>query len=749
MTLTTEPTNDLGLTLAGTIELAGAEIVSYDAATRRAYVTSGEGLSIVDLSDPSAPTLIALIDLARFGFTNNITSVAVSNGIVAVAVANDPKYEAGRVFLLDVDGHLLSTIEVGALPDHLSFTPDGSRILVANEGELDVDGTDAEGSVSIIDVSAGAQAATVITADFTQFNDQIDALKAAGVRLFAGTEGTQFENTTVAQDLEPEYIAVAPDGLTALVTLQEANSVAILDIATGTFTAIVPLGLKDFSSLLIDLSDRDGADGDAAINLQTGLPVFGQYMPDAIASYSAGGQTYYVIANEGDDRDDFLEDGETVRVGSSSYRLDDMKFDDAATLKGNAALGRLTVTNFSGLNGDLDGDGDIDQILAYGGRSFSILDAQGRIVFDSGDQIERFVASLGLVETDGVGFDDTRSDNKGAEPEGVSIAVIGGRAYAFVTLERSNGTMVYDVTDPADVRFVEFASNDGDVAPEIAKFVNAGDSATGQGLLLVANEGSNTLSIYQAAASDDDGVTRLSNRADLMNYGDGDQAVFGLGGNDRIGGGAGDDRLNGGVGDDFLVGNDGDDALYGELGDDRLGGLAGDDVIVGGRGNDVLRGGDGNDRLDGGAALDGLFGDAGDDLLIAGAGDDRVEGGDGDDVLIGGSGLDRLLGGAGADLFVFNAVSDSRNDARDRILDFDSAEGDRIDLSAIDADRTTDADDAFTVVDRFSNVAGELVLRDTGRGNILVLGDTNGDGQADFSFSVNGDAVVVASDFVL
>ena len=268
--------------------------------------------------------------------------------------------------------------------------------------------------LSIIDVSAGAQAATVITADFTQFNDQIDALKAAGVRLFAGTEGTQFENTTVAQDLEPEYIAVAPDGLTALVTLQEANSVAILDIATGTFTAIVPLGLKDFSSLLIDLSDRDGADGDAAINLQTGLPVFGQYMPDAIASYSAGGQTYYVIANEGDDRDDFLEDGETVRVGSSSYRLDDMKFDDCGDAQGQCRAGpayRHQLSRSQRRSGWPMGTSTRSSLMvAVHSRS-----SMRRVGSCSTAATRSNVSSprSGWSKPDGVGFDDTRSDNKG------------------------------------------------------------------------------------------------------------------------------------------------------------------------------------------------------------------------------------------------------------------------------------------------------------------------------------------------
>ena len=500
------PTEELDFELAGTINLGGAEIVSFDAATQRAFVTSSTGLSVVDLTDPSAPTLIEKIDFtaAPFGFTNDINSVAVGNGVIAVAVGASPKTDPGKVFLLDADGNLLGQVTVGALPDHLSFTPDGTKILVANEGEIAPDGTDPEGSVSIIDISGGAGSVTVSTAGFASFNDDLAALKAEGVRLFAGITGTQFASTTVAQDLEPEYIAISPDGLTAMVTLQEANAVALLDIATGTFTDIVPLGLKDWLGLAIDTSDRDGPGNTTAINLQTDQPIFGMYMPDAIASYTgADGQTYYVIANEGDNRDDFIAPDETVRVGSSGYDLDNATFANEAALKGNAELGRLNASNYTGLRGDTDNDGDVDQILTYGGRSFSILDADGNMVFDSADQIERFVASLGLVSTGGVGFDDTRSDDKGAEPEGVSIGVVGDRVYAFVTLERSNGTMVYDVTDTNNVSFVDFVSRDGDTAPEIAKFIAGEDTANGSNLLLVANEGSGTLTIYEAPVEEE------------------------------------------------------------------------------------------------------------------------------------------------------------------------------------------------------------------------------------------------------
>ncbi|NTV67193.1 MAG: hypothetical protein HGB06_05820 [Chlorobaculum sp.] len=472
----------------------GAEISAFDAASGRIFVTSpGSGLQVAGLDDALQMTKLGVIDLG----SNKVNSVAVSHGIVAVAVEGAVKTDPGTVWFLDADGTIgdasmiLGSVTVGSLPDMLTFTADGKKVLVANEGEMASGGTNPDGSVSIIDLSAGVGHATVATASFTAFNSQLDALKEAGVRLFAGEAG--FESTTVAQDLEPEYISISPDGETAYVTLQENNAIAVLDIASATFTSIAPLGLKSFSSLPFDGSDKDG------IDLQTGQPVYGQYMPDAIASFTgADGETYSVIANEGDDRDDFLASAETARV--KNLTLDSTAFPDAATLKTDGAIGRLTVSNAPGNNGDTDGDGDIDQLFAYGARSFSILDANGSIVFDSGSHIEQFVALNGLyTNAGGTGlFDDTRSDNKGPEPEGITIGVVDGKTLAFVTLERGGGgVMVYDVTDPSEVSFVQYLRHAGDESPEGVLFVAAADSPTGHDLLLVSNEVSNTVTIFQ------------------------------------------------------------------------------------------------------------------------------------------------------------------------------------------------------------------------------------------------------------
>jgi 2',3'-cyclic-nucleotide 2'-phosphodiesterase (5'-nucleotidase family) len=488
MSLSTTLTNAVvAFSAVGSLTLAGAEISAFDPGSDRLFVTSGAGLQVVDLSNPSLPVLVSTLDFTTLGFdTTDITSVAAANGLVAVALPNADKALQGQVLFLNaVDLSLLNAVPVGALPDSVTFTPDGLRLLVANEGELNEDGTDGDGSVSIIDLSAGPANATVQTATFDAFDGQEDALRAAGVRIFEGR--------SVSQDVEPEYIAVAADGRTALVTLQEANAVAKLDIATATITAIAPLGLKDFSGLLADYSDRDGPGKDLRPGNLVNAPVFGMYMPDAIDSFQVEGQTFYVIANEGDDRDDFLSPGETIRVGADEYDLDDATFPNETVVKDSDALGRLTVSNSPGLRGDTDGDGDIDRILMYGARSFSILDSDGNIVFDSADLIERIVAEQ-FPEL----VDDSRSDNKGPEPEGIEIGVIDGNTYAFVALERSNMTLAFDVTDPGAVTYSGAIRRDGDVSPEGVLFISATDSPTGQALFIASNEVSNTVSVFTA-----------------------------------------------------------------------------------------------------------------------------------------------------------------------------------------------------------------------------------------------------------
>ncbi|MDO4263831.1 MAG: choice-of-anchor I family protein, partial [Deinococcus sp.] len=302
-------------------------------------------------------------------------------------------------------------------------------------------------------------------------------------------------------DAEPEYITVSPDSRVAYVSLQESNALAVLDIASGAFTAVHPLGLKDWSRSTLDASDKDGK-----INPQA-WPVLGAYMPDAIASYRVNGQTYILSANEGDGRE-YKGFADEVRV--KDLRLDPQKFPNAAALQDNAALGRLTVSR---VDADTDGDGDADRLVAFGGRSLSVWNTQGTLVGDTADLFERTVAaqrpaafnSEGTAET----F-DTRSDNKGPEPEALAVAALGGKHFAFVGLERAGGIMVLDVSNPAQPGLVQYFSDidaaaaaesgaAGDLAPEGLLFIPAADSPNGQPLLVSSNEVSGSVSVYALA----------------------------------------------------------------------------------------------------------------------------------------------------------------------------------------------------------------------------------------------------------
>lgn len=489
----------LGTYDTGIFDQGAAEIVAHDPASQRLFVTNGAdaAIDVLDASNPSNLTKLFSIDITAYGAAAN--SIAVQNGIVAAAIENENSQNRGTVAFFDTDGNFLNSVRVGALPDMLTFTPDGQKVLVANEGEPNDDYTrDPRGSVSIIDLEDGVQNLTqsdVRTVDFRSFNRQSAALQEAGVRIFG-------PDATVARDLEPEYITVSEDSTTAWVALQENNALAKLDIASGDITEIQPLGYKDHS---LAGNGLDASDRDSGINVAN-WPVLGMYQPDAIASYTVNGETYIITANEGDGRD---YDGFSEEARVADLTLDPTAFPNAAELQADEALGRLTVTK---TQGDTDGDGDYDQLYAFGGRSFSIRDAEGNLVFDSGDQFEQITAELipdnFNANNDENGSFDSRSDAKGPEPEGIAVGEIEGRTYAFIGLERVGGVMVYDVSDPQSPGFVQYVNTRnfggnaevgtaGNLGPEGLAFIAAEESPTGKPLLAVTYEVSGSTELFE------------------------------------------------------------------------------------------------------------------------------------------------------------------------------------------------------------------------------------------------------------
>lgn len=416
-----------------------AEIVSFDTLTQTLWVVGIKGIDVLDLNTGS---LVQHIDTSVWGEAN---SIAIHGGLAAVAIQAPVRTDPGSVRLFDTSTRALASgvnaIGVGALPDMLTFTPDGSRLLVANEGTPGA-GIDPPGTVSIIDM---ASRAVIATPGFT------------GVPTFGSAL-----RTFADMDFEPEYITVA--GNKAYVALQEANAMAVLDLHSNNFTKVIGLGTKDFNQPgnAIDPNDRDYLSGNSGATRIELRPVAarGLYQPDGMAAYQARGQTFIVMANEGDAREDEKDEARASFFGVTGD------------------LARLTVSK---------PDSSATDPVAFGARSFSIRDEDGNLVFDSGSQLDQLAIAAGI-------YDDGRSDNKGVEPEGVSLLQMAGRTLAFIGLERTlkGAVAVYDVTDPYAVSFVDFIFTDGDRAPEGLQAFHY----DGRYYLAIANEVSRTTTLY-------------------------------------------------------------------------------------------------------------------------------------------------------------------------------------------------------------------------------------------------------------
>jgi hypothetical protein len=471
-----------------------AEIVDYDPASQRLFVVNGGSASIdiLDISDPANPTLVTALGISEYG--GGVNSVAIHDGLGAAAIQNADGSAPGLILFFDAaSGEVLNTIEAGVLPDMVTFTPDGSKVLSANEGEpLSDYSVDPEGSVTVVDLSNGVENASATQITLEAYNDMAFD---ESIRVFG-------PGSTAAQDLEPEYIAVSPDSTTAYVGLQENNALLVIDLSDNSISSLFSLGFKDFS---LEANAIDASNVDGAINITT-WPVWGMYMPDSIAAYEVDGTVYVVSANEGDSRDyeAFSEEARVVDL-----TLDPDAFPNAAELQLEENLGRLLTTTTLG---DTDGDGDHDVIYSFGARSFSIWNGDtGALVYDSGSDFERITAELipDAFNSQGQnGSFDSRSDDKGPEPEAVTLAIIDGRTYAFIGLERVGGILVYDISDPANPVYQTYANNAnyegdaaagtaGDVGPEGLHFIAAADSPNGENLLVVANEVSGSTTIYQ------------------------------------------------------------------------------------------------------------------------------------------------------------------------------------------------------------------------------------------------------------
>ena len=525
----------------GLYDKSAAEIPMYCQKTKQVFVVNAESgrVDVLGLGDDGSLKKVGSIDAA--GDLGNgmsaVNSVSVLDGTLAVAVEAGVITENGRVAFYDTGSlQLRGSVEAGALPDMVTFTPNGHWVLVANEGEPNEEYTiDPEGTVTVVDVRNGFDQPNTRTVTFRDWNldgkhaKQLPELKKRGLRIFGQvSQSGDFEKktpATFAQDVEPEWIAVDHESRFAYVCLQEVNAVAEIEIAKAAVCRIIPLGYKDFgeSKNGIDASDKDDR-----IDIRPRSGLFGILQPDTVRIYQQNGKRLLVTANEGDSRVRPTSDDAVPGIEEGAIFEDEASLEDWPTTgtqfekqTADTELGRLKLVRDL-VDDHLDEKGRPTQLFAFGSRSFSIIDlTTGDIVFDSDNDFEQITAQH-YPEFFNVSNDslkkEKRSRSKGPEPEGLVLGTIGQKTYAFVGLERIGGIMVYDITQPESSRYVGYFNNrrfevpatlgDGTANPEAGDsgiegliFVPAEKSPTSTDLVIVGNETSGTTTVWEVIPS--------------------------------------------------------------------------------------------------------------------------------------------------------------------------------------------------------------------------------------------------------
>lgn len=500
----------------------GAEISSYHPATKQVYITNGarNRVDIVSIADPANPRWVGDINVSAYG--DNINSVAVGKTVVAIAVHRSPTFAAdgtptllsGQLVIARHSGSIIRSIDLGgSQPDSVTFTPDGLTALVAIEGEpICAKDNPATASVNESRDYALAKDPRGAVAVVNLSNPRTAKAKLAGFSKFTSAQAkdlglvVSLTSKDPVVDFEPEYVAPANNNL-AYVSLQEANAIAELDIKKATITKIYSAGTTDISKTPFDLSDRDSSGGPSTFSNVIGLA-----MPDALAAFTIGKDNYFVSANEGDDRADW-----TCFTAVDDKRAKDLKVDPAAfpnwsSESADARLGRVKVNPNIG---DSNGDGLYEKIYLLNNRSFSIF-KNGTRIYDSGNLLEQLqISALGVANingewntTTGVYTPQSRSDDKGPEPEGVTVGMVGTSRVAVIGMERMSALLFVDITNPETPVVIKWEQMlplstivPGKLgltwSPEGLAFVSAKDSPTGKALVLTSYEVSGSLSIHQ------------------------------------------------------------------------------------------------------------------------------------------------------------------------------------------------------------------------------------------------------------
>jgi len=498
------------------------EIACFSSETGLMYVTVYGG---VDVVDARTGTCVGSLS-AEAGYYP--TSVAYSQGRLAIAWAAHDRRLAGKIELFELNNSNGITpsdsisFSAGYLPDMVTFSPDGRFLLAANEGEPTEDfAFDPEGTITIIDTQAGSIRTSVRQVTFNQFDSQREELRTRGIRIFGPSSRHADRQATVSEDLEPEFIAISSDSKRAWVALQENNAIAEIDIPAGHVSMIHSLGMKQFLHAEVPNLDNnktlwtaglDASDTDGGSRIRH-WPVVGLYQPDGIASLRSQGSDYLLTVNEGDPRK-YVGFDERCPAGELTGR--GIALDEhlrARLLLADDQLGRLEVSMASG---DTNGDGDLDELCCFGARSFTLwkMDQARKpeMVFDSGNDFEWITSQKAAqrynADSTAEGIPDQCSPQRGPEPEGVAVGKVGSSLIAAISLEKTGGVMLYDVTVPAESTFLEYLpplAEDGllDCAPEGIVMIPAAESPSNDPMLVVCNEGSGTMTAYTLGWSRD------------------------------------------------------------------------------------------------------------------------------------------------------------------------------------------------------------------------------------------------------
>lgn len=481
----------LPLTLAPLLRvpMPGAEIPVYDRVTGRLFVTSATDVHALELREGSDARGIGFARLGLAG--DDVTHVAADPAgrgfLAACLVPARFATKFGHVVFIDpLTLREVGRVAAGHNPDSCAFSPGGEFLVVANEGQAEVLPTgeivDPPGSVTVIDlrgVRSAADLAGLRDSDVREVALHGDVLDRA-MGSMCPPRISERNRESPAVDLEPEYVT-APDNQWAYVSMQENNAVLRVALDTARVDAIVGLGLVD---RVIDASDADGSRGPA-------WEVSCAPMPDQLAVFGAGGVRYLVMAEEGDSRGNATAGGEGVGDAARVSDLVAWGVIGEEVVPSEAAaperLGRLNVL----VDAARGPDGAPGSLVAPGTRSIGVYDTSTMTrMGDTGSQFE--VATLSLFG------DDSRSDDRGPEPEGVIIATIGDRRVAFVSLERPGAIAMVDLTEPSAPRLVSVHPSawDGDLGPESMCLIERPD---GGSILVVCYETSGTVVLYGVA----------------------------------------------------------------------------------------------------------------------------------------------------------------------------------------------------------------------------------------------------------